>query len=242
MIKSSPFDVLRGMDIESVPFRLPRRSQATLAGSVAPRSAGPELDPQRGYEAGLRQGHAEGLRRGEEEGRRQAREAFKGEADRALQMAVSEATVPLKEREARLAALVASLEAEQRALRTAAEDEMVALCYETVCRILGRRAIRPAIVRTHLAHAMSLARETGGLAVHVHPQDAALMQAVQPVAATHEERAVQWVADAEVVLGGCKLVQAGGGIDMRLETALERCKEVLLQARSRRRAHAREAQ
>lgn len=233
------FDVLRGMDIEAAPFRLLRRSPVASQAPV-PDNSTTNVELQRGYEAGVQQGYADGLCRGQEEGRREARDTFRAEAEPALQRAISDATTALQAREARLAALVASIEKEERARRLAAEEEMVALCYQTVCAIVGRRAIRPATVRAHLAHVASFSGGASAIALHVHPDDAALMQAIEPAATPHGKHAVRWVGDPEVALAGCRVVQRGGGLDLRLETVLEQCKELLLQARSRRRAQIQE--
>ncbi|RYF15899.1 MAG: hypothetical protein EOO30_13050 [Comamonadaceae bacterium] len=233
-------EVLRGMHVEAAPFRLLRTRQATPKECGAPDSSPQEAATRQGYEAGLQRGHAEGLRRGHEEGGLAAREECRLEAEAALQKAIAEATAPLREQEATFRALVASIEGEERSRLLAAEDEMVALCYETVCAVFGARAIRPAIVRAHLASIRAQASEGGGLALHVHPDDAALLAGAPSLSRTHETPALAWVADPEVTLGGCKVVQRGGGLDLRLETALERCKELLLQARNRRRAGARQ--
>lgn len=234
------FDVLRGMDIESAPFLLLRQAPVS-APSSTPGTSPHETESQRGYEAGVQRGYVDGLRRGEEEGRREACAAFKAEAEPALQKAIADATAALQATETHLAAVVASVQGTECARRLAAEDEMVALCYETICAIVGKRAIRPATVRTHLEHIVSLSSHAGGLALHVHPEDALLMQAIQSAAAPTGQSAVRWVADPEVTLGGCRVVQRGGGLDLRLETVLEQCKELLLRARSRRRVRLQEA-
>lgn len=233
-------DVLRGMDVEAAPYRLlrtrPSSPKEHQTSDPSPRDAA----IRQGYEAGLQQGHAEGLRRGQEAGSQAVREACRLEAESALQKAIGEATAPLRQREAKLGTLIAAIESEERSRLVAAEDEMVALCFETVCAVLGARAVRPATVKSHLASIRASASEHGGLALHVHPEDAALLAEAYPATGRCEAPAVAWVADPEIATGGCKVVQRGGGLDLRLETALERCKELLLQARNRRRALARE--
>lgn len=232
--------VLRGMHVEAAPYRLPRTPAASLKEREASDASAHEVAIRKGYEAGLQQGHAEGLRRGHEAGILAAREECRLEADAALQKAVAEATAPIREQEARLRTLIASIEAEERSRLLAAEDEMVALCYEAVCAVVGARAVRPATVRSYLASVLANAGEHGVLALHVHADDAALLARARSAVDPGKAPVIAWIADPEVTTGGCKVVQRGGGLDRRLDTALERCKELLLQTRNRRRVLARE--
>ena len=86
-------------------------------------------------------------------------------------------------------------------------------------------------VRAQLRSAARHFPPGGAIAVHVHPLDAELLAGC---AETEPER-FQWVADTDVALGGCVVKHAGGGLDLRFETALAACREALSAERERRR-------
>jgi len=106
---------------------------------------------------------------------------------------------------------------------------MVALCFETICRLIGGAALQADVVRAQLTGLAAQGRAGRRLSmhVHVHPDDADLLRASAP------DAGVEWVADPEVALGGCILRGREGGLDARLETMLAACKAALLAARAR---------
>ncbi len=184
-----------------------------------------EQERRRGYEDGQAEGRSHGLREGYEEGIRRGRQEMAAGAQAAVVAAVEEATRELRARAERLSSLLDAIEATAGERRQAMEDEMLALCYESVCAVLGSQAISRSTVQAHLQQ--MLARCDAGVLLHVHPQDAALMQEIGPAAG-----AARWVADPAVALGGCIVVQPRGAVDRRMETALACCKDVLLAART----------
>lgn len=217
-------EVLRGLTLERRPFCLRRRE--TAISSPAPAAlASAEQERRRGYGEGQAEGRQEGLREGYEEGVRRGREEIAASARSAVESAVADATRALEARAERLSSLFDAIEATAAGRLRAMEDEMLALCYESVCAVLGSQAILPSTVRTYLQQ--TLASCEPGAVLHVHPQDAALMQELG--LATGGAR---WAADPAVTLGGCIVVQPGGAVDRRMETALARCREVLLAART----------
>lgn len=235
-------EVLRGMHVETAPVHLARPDRAN-AGNVPQHAlesaaSAAEDSLRRGFEEGRAQGHAAGLQAGYEEGRCQAVEAAGRQARAALEKAIAEARAPLMQMQERLGVLAASVEAAMEQCLSAAEDEWVAVCFETIARVLGAAAVQPAGVRAHWDHLMSLSRSGHPVVLHVHPQDATLLEqagiAVEGERADGERRRVSWVPDPEVALGGCILVTRQGGLDARLETILERCRSALLEARARR--------
>lgn len=165
-----------------------------------------------GYEEGLHKGLAEAANRSEE----------------ALAKALADAMTPLQEERKRLAGLQESLQAAADACLLAAEDDMLALCYEVLCRVVGDIAVRPEMVRAHLQALAARHREEAGLAIHVHPRDAELL------GAPAEAAGMRWIADPDVTLGGCIVRHARGAIDARLETLLAACKDCLLATRRER--------
>ena len=226
--------VLRRPVLGLRPVRVGRGTAADTASTSVPVCASPQeaMPPAAsGRAEGYADGHAEGLRAGREEGLRQA----EAQARAALQDAIGEATAALREqrrcledRQQKLQALQASLRQAQTNVWAEAEDDMVALCFETVCRVLGPALASAeglqAQIRQLLAASPSRAE---GLALHVHPGDARVLAECGWGA---ESPAL--VADASVALGGCLLRGVTGTLDARLETILDACRRELLAARS----------
>lgn len=227
-------DVLRGIALAGAPLRLGRARASEAPEPVASpqvtdheRLAREERSQalREAREQGLRESRAEGLRDGLREGRAQAEEEIRA----AVQRAVAEAVLPLEQEHAQLLQLAQGVRRAVADALEAAHDEMAALCFETLCRIVGTAASDPEIVHAQLTH---LLQQHGSqeVVLHLHPQDARLLQSR---AGAQPQASVRWQADAEVTLGGCILQTPGGGIDARLETMLDACKAALLEARRR---------
>lgn len=229
-------ELLRGISVEARPMRvgrsLPPTETVTGLELGAQACTAEESAARRGYEAGMQQGREEGLRTGHEEGLRRGAEEAAARSRAATERAIAEAKARLEKQEERLRSTVDALDASMRSCLVAMEDELVALCYEAVCHVFGRTALDAGVVRSHLQHLLSQWATTPALELHVHPQDARML--VEADAAQVAPQNWRWVPDPEVGLGGCVVVGRGGGIDARLETALEGCKAALLEQRSRR--------
>jgi flagellar assembly protein FliH len=177
-----------------------------------------------GFEQGLSAGREEGLRLGLQEAAEQGRAL--------VERAVRDATQPMRDAQEHLHRLAGGLRPAFAACLAAAEDELVALCYETICSILGEHALQPAVVQAHVEHVLSLASGGQQLALHLHPQDVELLASCELRAdASALQASIHRVADPQVALGGCIVRGPQGGLDARLETALLACKEALLSAR-----------
>jgi flagellar assembly protein FliH len=219
----------RGVRVASTPVRLPATPHAAQAAADMPSDEDREAR-QRAFEQGAREGHEEGLRRGYEAGLRLG--AAEAESSmQAIERAAAEALARVDAKGEALGALARALEDSRQAWIEAAEDDVVALCYEALCRIVGSEALRSDSIRPHVRHLLSQVRATP-LAVHLHPDDNTLLQ--QQGVAQAGDAHPQWVADPEVALGGCIVRGTAGGLDLRLETALEACKTALLRARAER--------
>jgi flagellar assembly protein FliH len=243
--------VLRNLRLHAAPLTLRRRTDAPADVHVSPQPVippGPSLEQQlaEAYERGIAVGRssanqdweqrdgqlleaerarvrAEAEARGLEEGR-----ALAGEELRlALQRQEERAQGLIKEQIERLEHLAGQLAALQPALLADAEDELVALVHATLCRMLGAQAASPDVVRSC---ARQLMEGTTGqpLALHVHPDDFAALQADGAGGESH----VCWVADPAVRLGGVLLRSDSRTVDARLETQMQQLGEVLLQVRS----------
>jgi len=187
-----------------------------------------------GHAEGLRQGREEGLRAGYEQGLEKAREEAQAQARRTLEAELAEAVLPLEQKERQLRELLGAIETNLTAFWAAAEDEMVALCYETVCRVLGEAAVTRQGLATQLGQLLATTHAEGQLVLHLHPADAQLLDQAraQGEALVPHAQPLAWVADPQVALGGCMLQAKGGTLDARLETVLAACKAGLLEARA----------
>lgn len=226
-MNASAGDILRGMQLEVHALRVGR----PRAGPVVPAS--PELTPRTPEEdrLQLQELQREARERGYQEGLRLGLADARKQAGVAAEKAAQEAAGVLREQQQRLVSVATSLTELKTEFLCAAEDDMVALCFEAICQLVGPSAVQPDTVRLLLrSRAEHLAADAHADAtLHVHPDDAALLR---------DETAagpVRVVEDPDVALGGCIVRQPGGGIDARLETMLAACKEVLLAARARRR-------
>ena len=112
------------------------------------------------------------------------------------------------------------------------EDLAVAIAFEAVCKVLGETAITLDGVRAQVRQAATHAKNKEGLVVRLHAADlSALRNAGALNAILPPGKAVSWVADDSIELGGCVVETDGGGLDARLETQLERMRTALLAAR-----------
>jgi flagellar assembly protein FliH len=183
---------------------------------------GLEQGREQGFEAGVRQGHAEGSSAGLSEGRLQAQEE--------LRIALAGMRSEVEREEARMADLAAGLAQAVAGAVAAAEDDLVVLCMEALCRIVGPAVVTPEGVRAQVARLLEGHGPADVVAVHLHPRDAEVLGRL-PAAASPP--AVRWVADDEVALGGCIVRAATQTVDARLEVVVDAFKTALREGRAR---------
>lgn len=200
---------------------------AAMAAAVQEASRGQQevlaADRQRAMDEGLRDGYQQGLEKASAHG------------DRTLQAALDELRGEQQERAQRFEQLLAALEDELDERLAAVEDDMVALCHEVLCRMLGQAMTTPEAVRAMLGQVRGELRSQGQIAVHLHPDDWHLIRNSGTLCALD---GIEWVADSAVALGGMLLRSPQGSLDARLEVQLENLKAALLTARSQRRTAA----
>jgi flagellar assembly protein FliH len=212
--------VLRHLAVEEVPA-LPARGRVAAPAGVDLLA----LALQEAREEGLRQGHERGRQAGYEEGLREGRAAARREADAYATGLEEEASALRAQRRAETqAALQAFQDATSRWLAVAEED-MVALCYEALGRILGERGTMRDQLRAQVARLLEQWHEEGVPALHVHPSDVELLEGLAA-------RPFTCVADPAVGHGGCLLKGSNGALDARLESILEEIKTALLAGRN----------
>jgi flagellar assembly protein FliH len=185
-----------------------------------------------GFERGLREGREKGLAEGRAAGREQ------------VERDVQEAREGMADRLARLDRLLGALPAELSRRLATAEEEMIALSHEVVCRLLGDQAATREGVARLVTQAVRQAGEGGlldgsersALAVHLHPADLDAVRADAGLVAWLErsrQGQVRWVSDDRVALGGCLVRSGEGTLDARLETQLAALHRILREYRQR---------
>lgn len=265
-------NVLRDIPVHEVPHALLRRGvlssrpvvvDVATEGVTTPPVDTLEQERQAGYAAGfdegMRAGQAQGHKQGYESGYQQGTEEGcqdglkKGqELVQKEQVAVRKVQDQFQEGRQRLDSILSGASDQISKRLAEAEDDMVALCFDAVCRIAGQEFATATGVRHHLLNALRDWNKRVALKVHMHPNDLALLQqetlpsdsadenpataqpASESIAAELERMGhnqVQWVPDASIVLGGCVLRSSEGGMDARLQTQLEALRSVFLEVR-----------
>lgn len=164
-------------------------------------------------EAARELGRQRGLQEGRAAGREESQQAFAAEL-------------------ARIRSISAKLSDSLAAGIGDQEDLAVAIAFEAICKVLGEAAVTEEGVRAQVRQAAAHAKNQERVVVRLHAADlAALRDAGALNAVLPPGKAVSWVADDSIELGGCVLETDGGGLDARLETQLQRMRTALLAAR-----------
>jgi len=166
-------------------------------------------------EAARELGRQRGLQEGRAAGQEESRQAFAGELARVRSVAGKLSDV-----------LASGIDG--------TEDLAVAIAFEAICKVLGESAVTVEGVRAQVRQAAACAKSKERLVVRLHPADLSALRDAGALNATlSTEKAVSWVADNSIELGGCVVETDGGGLDARLETQIERMRATLLAARRR---------
>ncbi|WP_158534226.1 FliH/SctL family protein [Paracidovorax avenae] len=215
-------------------------------------------------EEGRRAGHAQGLA----EGRRMVDEDIQARAEVLARDVVAEqvreameqvrasekaqrhseaqerqsAAQEVARRAERLEQLAGQLAQEWTRFLQGAEDDMLDIVFEAVCRITGDRAVTRDGARELLVLSLEAWHGRHPLNVHLHPDDAAMLkedaltlEALASRGFDAGRESVRWVADPEVRMGGCLLRSAEGALDARLERQLQALASRLAETRAGRR-------
>ncbi|MCG2594952.1 hypothetical protein LZ009_19410 [Ramlibacter sp. XY19] len=176
-------------------------------------------------EEGMRQGHERGLQAGYEEGLREGRAVAKREADAHAAVLEEEASSLREQRRTETRAALQAFHDATNHWLALAEEDMVALCYETLARVLGERAALRDHIRAQATHLLEHWYEEGVPALHVHPSDVELLEGLAA-------RPFTCVADPAVGRGGCLVKGASGALDARLDSILQEIRDALLADRN----------
>jgi flagellar assembly protein FliH len=161
----------------------------------------------------LEQAYGEGYAAGEEAGRDEARHAYDKEIG------------ALRE-------LAASMSPAFDVFLSDAEDLLVEIAFEAVCKIMGRALCERAGVSAMVRQVIEQVREREQLIVRLAPADFALLTGPDAPGLEAEIANAQLTPDERVARGGCLIDSPSGTLDGRLETQLQRLREVLIAARA----------
>jgi len=112
-----------------------------------------------------------------------------------------------------------------------AEDLIVEIAFEAVCRIIGDAVGRRDGVLAVVREVIRGVRERENLVVRVAPQDYELIAGErQRLLRNGDASRIELVADERIELGGCLIETSGGTLDGRLETQFQRLRDTLVSA------------
>jgi flagellar assembly protein FliH len=161
------------------------------------------------HEAAAQRGYEEGLARGAADGR--------AGADAALAVRLEQ-----------MDALARAMDAASATALVRQEDMLVEVAWTAICRLAGELALSRDGALAMVRVAAAEVRETQGLRIRVHPQDA------EWLGDAHEAPKWSLEADPAVGLGGCIIESGQGSLDARLELQLDRLRQALSNARAMR--------
>ncbi len=137
-----------------------------------------------------------------------------------------------KARLERMESLLEALEQARRACEEAVEETAVAVAFESVAKIVGRKSVSMEIVREMIASVRQDASESGPIVVRVGSDDYEALVGEPFIIELEEDRGrIRLVEDPRVAFGGCIIETARGSIDARSEMQLDRLQKILVEAR-----------
>lgn len=205
-----------------------------------------------GQEQGYQSGYQEGMKDAQQEAHQHVERRVKDLTEQRVRQALAEAQLQTQEQAdraqaqlhsqyGRLNALFQEIPQELNRYLEDGEDDMLALMNEVVCRLLGEEAASASGLRSQLRHHLKSWHGRAQLNLHLHPDDVALLQADKETAEllrgagfSVDRASLHWIADPDIVLGGCKLRSSEGALDARLEVQLQALKTTLLHTRATR--------
>jgi flagellar assembly protein FliH len=194
---------------------------------------------QEGRDTGYKAGHLHGVQEGYQDGLHQGQERAKSDLADAVEKLRREQQETASARVSKLDGLIRTLPNQWEQFLADSEDDMVALAFEALCRMLGEKIVKQEDVRLQVQHVLSSWRGRTALEIHVNPDDLQWLQedadfAAQLQGLGHDR--LRWVSDGGVELGGCLLRSSEGGLDARFEVQLQLLRTTLLAVRAQRRA------
>lgn len=211
---------------------------------------------QQGYEAGFEQGLAEGRQHAKEalhahiqNAQAENARTAAAEMDRLRRNGEQAAAAKADALHRQLKNLIDSVRPAVTSQIEAAEDDVVALCMDVLCRWLGAEAVSAERIAQLVKVARAEMSACNEIAIHLHPADLEILQTCPEVWTAFSAEstsipapgkpqvglpatAIRWISDETIRLGGCILRGADGGLDARLETKLAILASTLSQVRA----------
>ncbi|MDC7699787.1 FliH/SctL family protein [Vogesella indigofera] len=181
-----------------------------VAAAAYPTAAELEAIHQEAWQAGYDAGLQAGVKAGEERGRAEG-------AERAL----LEAQQQFQQYWQPLSALQQSFEQELSLLGAQLSQEVLALAVSFAEKVIGE-VVRhdPAVLRSLLTEALdTLADSVAQVKVQAHPDELATLQAF--LGEQYPQWRMQWLANASLTRGGCRIETPSASIDLTLESRLQ---------------------
>jgi flagellar assembly protein FliH len=218
--------ILNSLPVADVPHRLSRQAaacdaqfhavdsvaknpdvQGTPDSPAQPDASGQVEARQRAVEAGYR----EGWQTGYDEGRQAGHKEAMGSA--AVERQHERAAVQAQSRDSRrqLEAVLKTLRTQGDLFLAACENDMVALCFEALCQILGRSTVDPAMVRRQIVAAVTATGSVRPLEVRLHPMDLQLLVEGMEVSDGREKQIDEQTVNDEGAAATSRMTSAQAG-------------------------------
>lgn len=198
-----------------------------------------------GWEQGVKEGHEFGKQEGAVAARHevlaQAADVIAEAAQKAALDAAQKMTAKLEQeslqrwnqQKLRLDDLLAALPHQIVQRIEATQDDVLALCMETLVQVLGRTAAQPEAILSLVRQAMRQVKARPLISIELNQDDLSALKSFPGWQQWCDQHAagVQWVASEQVQTGGCLLNSPQGSLDARLEIQLKSFAELLLASR-----------
>lgn len=115
-----------------------------------------------------------------------------------------------------------------------AEDDLVAMAYEAVCKIVGEAVISEQAVKAAVTQVAKRREELGLIGIRFSSHDYEALKAHYERNPEQRPAGIDIAVDESIELGGCTVETKTGMLQARLDDQLEQLKKLLLAARNER--------
>lgn len=137
------------------------------------------------------------------------------------------------ERNAELIELIDTLSECKRSEIDKFDDELIAITYEAVCKVIGQSMTNSEVVISVVREVISHTQDRMHMILRVCPQHFNVIQNAKDMLSRGLSNRLEIVADDHVKYGGCIIETDAGSIDGRLEKQLDSLLALLLDERER---------